>query len=367
MLTTSTTYVNSHSATLRERVEAAEQFLTELGMGIPEHERVMVGYADEATAKKDEGGKFNHSGWYPEAWKPGKGTKANNNCYVCISSAIQTLNEKTGKMRYWRSDANFGHGLALMVDDIGTGKGSKGTLTVEALSAILPPTAVVATSPGNHQLWYFLAAPEPNKLLFKGLLASFVDTVLRKGGDHTIKDVTRYGRMPVGYNNKRLPDGALKYANTSGKPFQVHLVAADYSRRYTVFEIAEKFGFTIVVPKVKEETAEERAERLTDAPLNELLLNAAIEASVAMELGNGQKNGSGKYRILCPWRDEHGTATGGDDAYFRGPISGAEHEYVFGCGHDTCRQKKRTWSVFVDAVVMPYIAEQLERANRAFA
>jgi hypothetical protein len=86
-----------------------------------------------------------------------------------------------------------------------------------------------------------------------------------------------------------------------------------------------------------------------------------------MELGDGQKNGSGKYRILCPWRDEHGTGTGGDDAYFRGHVTGAEHEYVFGCGHDSCRKKRRTWSVFVDEIVIPYIAEELERANRAFA
>jgi hypothetical protein len=353
---------------LRERTEMAEQFLTELARGLPDHERVMVGYADEATPQKSGDGKFNHGGWYPKPWKAGKGIEANNNCYVCISSSIQTMNEKTGRMRYWRSDANFGHGLALMVDDIGTGKGSKGALTVDAVSAILPPTAIVETSPGNHQLWYFLAAPEPNKLLFKGLLTSFVDAVLRKGGDWTIKDVTRYGRMPVGYNNKRVASGGgLKYPDTNGKPFNVRLLTADYSKRYTVFEIAKAFGFSIHVKPPAEVSAEERAERIADAPLNELLLRAAVEATVAMGLGDGRKNGSGKYRILCPWRDEHGQGAGGDDAYFRGHISGAEHEYVFGCAHDSCRKAKRTWSVFIDSVVMPYIADQLRQINNKYS
>jgi hypothetical protein len=90
------------------------------------------------------------------------------------------------------------------------------------------------------------------------------------------------------------------------------------------------------------------------------------------QLGEGAggavtENASGKYRIACPWGDEH---TNGDPfgAYFRGPIPGAEVEFVFGCGHDTCRRlHKRTWAAFVDKVVMPVIEEELEIENRKWA
>jgi hypothetical protein len=43
--------------------------------------------------------------------------------------------------------------------------------------------------------------------------------------------------------------------------------------------------------------------------------------------GTVQVNMSGKYRIMCPWGNEH---TNGDPygAYFRGPIPGAEVDFV---------------------------------------
>ena len=54
--------------------------------------------------------------------------------------------------------------------------------------------------------------------------------------------------MPIGINNKRHNDGSLKY-DIYGKPYQVQLVQADYSRRYAPEDIAAAFGFTIVVPQ----------------------------------------------------------------------------------------------------------------------
>jgi hypothetical protein len=76
---------------------------------------------------------------------------------------------------------------------------------------------------------------------------------------------------------------------------------------------------------------------------------------------------SGKYRIQCPWGHQH---TNGDPfgAYFRGPIPGAEVEFVFGCGHDTCRKNfKRTWSAFVDEIVINKIELELSRINMEYS
>lgn len=351
---------------LRQQVEIAEEFLRELGKGIPEEERVMVGYAAEATVQRDATGKKLNAGWWPVAYAPGKYINGNQNAYVCISSSIKTPNPKTGALRYWRGEASFGHGLALMVDDVGNGKGSKGGLALDTVRSILEPTAIVETSPGNFQLWYFLDQPCADMALFKAFLVGFVTGVLvDKGGDTTIRDVSRYGRMPVGINNKRTSTGELKYPADT----RVRLVHAEYARRYSISTIAARFGFEVVKPVAKKRYESELAELDSDNYLNALWLRMAVWILDRHKMGEGSngavvQNMSGKYRVMCPWGDEHTNGdTGG--AYFRDRIPGAEYDYVFGCAHDTCRKtNKRTWSTFVDYVVMPYIAELLLTANR---
>lgn len=337
-----------------------EDFLVQLGRGLPPDERVMVGYASEATVQTDKDGKKLNKGWWPEPWKPGKYIKSSNNCYVCISSSIKTQNDK-GEWRYWRGEASFGHGLALMVDDIGAGAGAKGGLSVEDISSVLKPTAIVETSPGNHQLWYFFDEPVEEMRRFKSFLMCFVQKVLvDRGGDTTIRDVSRYGRMPVGINNKRLESGALKYP----KDFEVRLLYANYDRRYSMDEIAKKFDFDIIEPQPPREYD---AEREAEHQMDEYWLNYAVALMDRVKAGEGsngamRKNMSGKYRMRCPWGDEH---TNGDPygGYIRGYINGAEHPYVFGCAHDSCRKAKRTWSVFIEQIIMPFIIKELEIAN----
>jgi hypothetical protein len=240
-----------------------------------------------------------------------------------------------------------------MVDDIGNGIGSKGNFTLEEIIAILPPTVVVETSPGNYQCWYFFKAPEPNKRKFKGFLTSFAKAVLaRRGGDITIIDVTRLGRLPVGINNKREnndPDGPYKYVIDIDKrgnlvPFDyVHLVEADYSRRYTLDELAAAFGFEIVIePERPKREASTFVAAINDGDgYDELCLKKA--QAIYGELGD-----EGKLRIPCPWGGEH---AGNDDAYFWGPEARFDRPYGFKCSHQTCIEKWRTWKLFCDFVM----------------
>jgi hypothetical protein len=365
--------------TFKETVLAAEMFLKELGKGIPPDERVMVGYAEEATVQTDEHGKKKNAGWWPSPWLHTKPIRGRTNCYVCISSSIKTPNAK-GEMRYWRGETSFGHGLALMVDDIGRGRGSKGELSIADFFSILPPTAVVETSPGNHQLWYFLDKPEPSMVYFKAFLRCFVDAVLKKGGDTTIRDVSRYGRMPCGINNKRVsPDGPYKYPGDGSPPrdgltdndvWRVRLKWWRHKFRYSIAEIAEAFKFDVVVP-AKRDIDREQID-VQEARLDAYYLILAERMCSRLKMGEGgggtvSQNMSGKFRIQCPWGHLH---TNGDPfgAYFRGAIPGADHEYVFGCAHDTCRKDhRRTWSTFVDDFLMPFIYDKLETANTRYA
>jgi hypothetical protein len=340
-------------------IKAAEEFLKELGRGIPEDERVMVGYADEATVQTGEDGKKLNNGWWPRPWKEGKWIAENANCYACISSSVKTKNPRTGQMRYWRGESSFGHGLALMVDDVGHGRGSKGALEVEDIVKILPPTVIVETSPLNYQVWYFLDTPCKHLVQFKAFLMCFVNHVLKKGGDATIRDVSRYGRMPCGKNNKRNSDGSLKYP----EGFSVHVEWAHYENRYSMEQIAAAFGFVIDVPVRREVNVD-----WEDVTQDEKWLQRAVWILSKAKMGEGSggevvMNMSGKYRIRCPWgSDAVGGHSNGDPygAYFRGAVDGAQHEYVFGCAHDTCRKARRTWAAFVDKVVMPYVYGKLE-------
>ena len=387
----------------REAEQQAIEFLSQLEKYLPPEERLIVVFADEATVQRDpETGKKLNSGFWPAPYKTGKYIKSEANDYVCISSSIKTKNPKTGEMRYWRGETSFGHGLCFFVDDIGTGLGSKGDkMSLDewlAKAPTVPPTAIVETSPDNYQCWYFFDEPIKNMQEFKAFLHNFVNHVLEgAGGDVTIKDVARIGRMPYGYNNKRNGDGSYKYADAQGRLFRVRIHSADYSRRYSMDQIADAFKFdrTQLRSAFKDVDAEEEARlerELMAMAISEGNedLKASLEAQLAwrrkeeetsaiwysaakhilddMQMGEGSdghvvENQSGKCRIMCPWGHEH---SNGDPygAYFRARIPGAEFNYVFGCGHDTCRRdNKRTWATFTDLIVIDRIADNLLGVN----
>lgn len=354
--------------TNKTREQECHEFILELSKGLdPLKERMIVSYPDEATVQTDETGKKLNSGFWPKHWKEGKHIQGNCNAYVCISSCIQTPNPRTGDMRFWRGESGFAKGHGFFVDDVGNGTGSKGDMSLDWLKAKLSPTAIVETSPNNYQCWYFFDEVVYDMAYYKAFLYCFVESVLEgAGGDVTIKDVCRYGRLPIGYNNKRLPDGSLKYPDDNGNPFKVRLVEANYSHRYDPQVIAEAFGFEIV---------QRRARLVADFDKEEFkydYVHLQMAVKYLNELGAGEgsngevvANQSGKYRIRCPWGHEH---SNGDPygAYFRGPVPGAEFEFVFGCAHDACRKvNKRTWSAFVDAIVMPQIIGELDYLNMA--
>lgn len=391
----------------KQREQEAIEFLRELGKGLPSDHRVLVVYADDATIQRDpKTGKKINSAFWPAVHRDGDYIKSESNAYACISSAIKAARKSDGKMRYWRSEQNFGAGQAFFVDDIGEGKGSKGGMSLEnwlKRSEKVPPTAIVETSPNNYQCWYFFEEPIKSMGNFKSFLYSFVNSILEgAGGDVTIKDVTRVGRMPYGINNKRNSDGSFKYVDENGNPFRVRLHSADYSRRYTMEGIAAAFKFNIIdhASTIRRTDADEEAAILAmvlkeiekdgsdsvkgamrakmdmvrqERELNKLWFDIAWKELDEARYGEGEnghlkQNDSGKIRIRCPLGHEH---TNGDPygAYFRDHMPGAEHEYVAGCAHDVHRKEKGkfTWATFVDVVVMPGIFDDLEIANITWA
>lgn len=358
------------------RKEQAEEFLDELARLMPagtsEQLALLVNpqasLGKEATA--EERSDFNKA-WRTQSWQKDRDLFPALNNFVSIGSLVKTANPKTGKLRLWRSKDAFAHGLAWYVDDIGAGRGSKGGLSIEDLYKILPPTAVVETSPDNFQVWYFLSKPVEDAGLFADFIRSMVDQFIAKhGGDQTVKDIVRIGRIPYGHNNKKLADGTLKYPDVNGKPWKVRLWDSDYRRRYTIQTIADKFGVTITRQQFKRQYYD-KAELLEDAHMFDLAKIMLTKLDMGEAPGMPvTENQSGKCRIKCLWGHEHGNGdpTG---AYIRGPLPGEAVPFLYHCAHDVCRERAKwanlyrggMWQVFTDELIMPFLVGSLKRAN----
>lgn len=329
------------------------RFLRELGRGIPDDQRIITCYKSEVTDFSDGEKK---AGWPVKPYREDKYIPTDSNCFVAISSSKKTLNRQ-GKEHYWRGTASFGRGLAIMVDDIGNGIGSKGGIELVDICKRLMPSAIVQSSPNNFQCWYFLKTPEPDVRWFKAFLVAFVENVLEDaGGDPTIRDVSRLGRMPIGINNKRLQDGSLKYPGKYGAEVGLYMME-ETPARYDIEEIAAAFEFEVREPpplKPKKAKSEDKK-----------WFNLAVECLGKAKMGEGSGgrmfSTDGRYRIQCPWADTHGTGNPFGAWIWSDDYKESEHPFVFGCSHHAC--KGRGWTMFVDAVVIPYVISLLEEAN----
>jgi hypothetical protein len=83
----------------------------------------------------------------------------------------------------------------------------------------LGPSYQFETSPGNHQVGYLLDPPEIDRAKVERLLDAMVRGGLAMdGADPGMRGVTRYARLPVGWNNK------AKHAERLEAPF-VHQIS----------------------------------------------------------------------------------------------------------------------------------------------
>jgi hypothetical protein len=110
----------------------------------------------------------------------------------------------------YRRKENFAACHVIMVDDVGT--------KVPEYRLELGPSYQFETSPGNHQVGYLLDPPEIDRAKVERLLDEMVRSGLAMdGADPGMRGVTRYARLPVGWNNK------AKYVERLGAPF-VHQI-----------------------------------------------------------------------------------------------------------------------------------------------
>lgn len=248
------------------------EFLAALAMDLPQEERMIAcGFeGDPNTAPPNA--------WRPRPWAPGKDLNLEWgwNAYVTVASFGRA---QDGSFR--RRTEAFAAGRALMVDDIGTKVDAK-------IVAHMEPSAIVETSPGNFQWWYFLATPERDRDRFDAVIRAFIYGRLL-GNDPGMNGVNRVGRIPGFVNGKKQHKGwRCKTQSMSG-------------RRWPMEELIEGFklqlqGRRYSAPTMRTETAQERAK---------LWVQTVSLAKALGLLKKPEPDPSGWIEIHCPWMELH--------------------------------------------------------------
>lgn len=244
---------------------------------------------------------------------------------------------------YRRRKEQFGGGILLMIDDLGTGAGAK-----FPLSKIdeLPPTALIETSPDNFQAIYMFDRLVTDQTQFNALIDAFVRKKFLDQ-DTGMKGVTRVFRPPAGVNGKP------KYGG-----WRVQLAEWAPERRYSLQEIVQAFELDL---------CPEPSRRLRNVHPN--VSDTRIDAFKLVEqelyrLGmvRGKAPRGDWLDIYCPWEHEHsdGNRTG---AAIVQP-NPANHWYGgFRCHHGH-GDRKYAWRDLTDWLADEH-AEALAQINRA--
>ena len=175
--------------------------------------------------------------WKPQVWRGIECVDQTANVYITVAAMKQNAN---GEFRR-SEDGNFAAGLCLMIDDLGTGPGSRHSLEI---LCDLPPTALIETSPDNFQAIYIFSEPVTDMTLFKRLIQGFMMRKLlsREPG---MDGANRVFRPGIGINGKP------KYADADGRLWRVRVVLWCPANRYTIQQVAKAFQIPLRAPKPK--------------------------------------------------------------------------------------------------------------------
>lgn len=248
------------------------------------------------------------------------------NGYVSVSS-FKRSPDKT-----WRRRTDqFGSGLAVMVDDVGT------KVDYSVVENGLDPSIIIETSPENFQYWY-LIQPCHDKVIFDAVIKAFIAQQLL-GDDPGMNGVNRVGRVPGFINGKGKYNG-WRVCTTA---FEDHV--------YTLEDIREGFGLKLDPVRRKRRRGPPDAEyrvKLFMVFYNWLKAHGMLK--------HERPNAGGWIEMRCPWVDEHtGRANTGAAISMPNP----ENEWYGGyqCHHGHCID--RGWAELTDWIA-DFCATNLE-------
>lgn len=307
----------------------ANQFLAALAGALPADERMIL------CAFPGDPEKAGPTAWRPRPWFPGRDVVLNEkwNGYCTVASF-----RRAGDGSFRRRTETFAGGLALMVDDVGT-KIAPGVVEH------MPPSAIVETSPGNFQWWYFLDKPEYDMARFDAVIRAFISGTLL-GADPGMSGVTRVGRLP-GFLN-----GKAKYGG-----WITRLEALEPERRFSVEALLE--GFQLKLNGRREPRTRLHSAEAVDR--NRAYMGTFKFLDKRGMLKRDEPDPSGWTEMSCPWVDGH-TNSVDTGAAIREPAEENEYYGAFRCHHGHCIDKG--WAELTDWVA-ELAAEELNDAAEA--
>lgn len=178
------------------------------------------------------------------------------------------------------------------------------------------PAWKLETSPGSEQWGYILDVPVTDRARIENLQDGLVSQGLSPDGtDPGMKGVTRYVRLPEGYNTK-----ANKFL--FGRPYKCTMLYWSPQNRTTLEALAKPFNIDL------------------DAPRREQVLSGATTVADHPILGVEGLNfkealSDGRFNVTCPWVLEHTDAIDDGAAVF----TNQDGSIGFKCHHGNCQEK----------------------------
>jgi hypothetical protein len=292
--------------------------------------------------------------WCGRPWQPGQTVPwdyRHCNSYFTVSTfePLEEIDRATGEAleRRRRRKESFLQMHVAMVDDVGTGPGSK----VAPSKLVLAPSTLIETSPRNFQACYLLT-DEPGardlatcERLINRMVAAGLAMDARDPG---MKGVTRFARLPQGVNGK------AKYIRQLGHPFAVRLDTFEPMRRYRIAEIAAAYGLDMTP-----EPPRTSAMPVTTEQAKRAL--ASFEGMVKFFQVRSEWHGEhgAWHDITCPWIEDH-TDRVDTGAAICAPSDSNAWFGGFVCHHGSHNGDRGQKKTMLD--VVRWVREQAERA-----
>lgn len=196
----------------------------------------------------------------------------------------------------------------IVLDDV------KEKLSLEAAQRLPKPSYILETSPNSEHWGYILTTPESDRSridnLNDGLIAS---DLAPSGKDPGQRGVTRYVRLPEGYNLK-------KSKMINGQPFKCNMLEWHPERTVTMEQLAEPFH--IDLDKARRDSRVDGAADIPDHPILQIPEIIKVKSN----------RGKGRFDIQCPWVEEHTDQADNGSAIF----TNEDGSMGFKCHHTSC-------------------------------
>ena len=248
--------------------------------------------------------------YYSRYWF-GTGT----NQYFTISTFSP---DDKGKAR--RRKALFKATYVIVLDDV------KEKLSLEQAQRLPTPTWILETSEGSEQWGYKLSVPCTDRHRVDNLLDGLVESGLAPAGkDPGMKGVTRYVRLPEGFNSK-----ASKLVN--GQPFDCRMLQWNPFNAVTLEELAGPFSVNLDAERREQRI--DGAASVSDHPL------LGIPDIIHIK----EERSDGRFDITCPWIEDHTDHNDDGSAIF----TNQDGTIGFKCHHGACQE--RTGADLLEAI-----------------